>query len=60
MGNRHKKDTINYVKNCFKNLEPIDEYILKQLSEQFKMYMLVGGMPNVVNEYIKTSSLSKY
>ncbi len=54
-----RKDTINYVKNCFKNLEPIDEYILKQLSEQFKMYMLVGGMPNVVNEYIKTSSLSK-
>ncbi len=47
------------MKNCFKNLEPIDEYILKQLSEQFKMYMLVGGMPNVVNEYIKTSSLSK-
>ena len=32
---------------------------MKQLTEQFKMYMLVGGMPNVVNEYVKTSSLSK-
>ena len=54
-----KKEIINYVRECFESIEPIDEYILKQLSEQFKMYMLVGGMPNVVNEYIKTNSLSK-
>lgn len=54
-----KKDTIDYVRNCFLKMEQIDEYILKQFSEQFKMYMLVGGMPNVVNEYIKTNSLSK-
>ena len=54
-----KKEIINYVRECFESIKPIDEYILKQLSEQFKMYMLVGGMPNVVNEYIKTNSLSK-
>ena len=54
-----KKDTIEYAKECFNNIKPMDEYILKQLSEQFKMYMLVGGMPNIVNEYIKTNSLSK-
>lgn len=54
-----KKDTIEYAKECFNNIKPMDEYIMKQLSEQFKMYMLVGGMPNVVNEYIKTNSLSK-
>ena len=54
-----KKETIDYVKDCFENIKPIDEYIMKQLSEQFKMYMLVGGMPNVVNEYVKTNSLSK-
>lgn len=54
-----KKDTIDYVRTCFLKIEQVDEYILKQFSEQFKMYMLVGGMPNVVNEYIKTNSLSK-
>ena len=54
-----KKEIINYVRECFESIEPIDEYILKQLSEQFKMYMLVGGMPNVVNEYIRTNSLAK-
>ena len=54
-----KKEMINYVRECFERIKPIDEYILKQLSEQFKMYMLVGGMPNVVNEYIRTNSLAK-
>lgn len=54
-----KKETINYAKNCFENIKPMDEYVMKQLAEQFKMYMLVGGMPNVVNEYVQTSSLSK-
>ena len=54
-----KKETVNYAKDCFENIKPMDEYVMKQLAEQFKMYMLVGGMPNVVNEYVKTSSLSK-
>lgn len=54
-----KKDTIEYVKSCFTEQKEMDEYILKKFYEQFKMYILVGGMPNIVNEYIKTSSLSK-
>lgn len=54
-----KKETIEYVRQCFEETKEVDTYILKQFSEQFKMYMLVGGMPNVVNEYINTSSLNK-
>ena len=54
-----KKETISYAKDCFENVKPMDEYIMNQLSEQFKMYMLVGGMPNVVNEYVQSNSLSK-
>ncbi len=54
-----KKDTIEYARKCFEKKEPMDEYIIKQLSEQFKLYMLVGGMPNIVDEYVKTNSLSK-
>ena len=54
-----KKETISYAKDCFENIKPMDEFIMNQLSEQFKMYMLVGGMPNVVNEYVESNSLSK-
>ena len=54
-----KKDTIEYARNCFQELKPMDEYVLKQFQEQFKMYMIVGGMPNIVREYIETNSLTK-
>lgn len=53
------KETIKYAKDAFKNLKTMDEYIIEQFSEQFKMYILVGGMPRIVDEYIKTNSLSK-
>ena len=54
-----RKETIDFIRKAFIERREIDEYILKQFSEQFKMYILVGGMPNIVEEYIKTSSLSK-
>lgn len=54
-----RKETIDFIRKAFIERTEIDEYILKQFSEQFKMYILVGGMPNIVEEYIKTSSLSK-
>lgn len=54
-----KKETIELVRNCFKNKEKLDEYILEKFSEQFKMYILVGGMPNIVSKYIQTSSLNE-
>ena len=53
-----KKETIDILRESFNAKKTIDDYILKQISEQFKMYMLVGGMPNIVEEYIKTSSLA--
>lgn len=53
-----KKETIDILRESFNAKKTVDDYILKQISEQFKMYMLVGGMPNIVEEYIKTSSLA--
>ena len=35
----------------------MDENIVGQLNKQFKMYMLVGGMPRIVEEYIESKSL---
>ena len=37
-----KRETIEYVRDRFNELKELDEYILKQFSESFKMYMLVG------------------
>ncbi len=54
-----KENLIFQVKKCFENKTPIDEYILTQLNKQFRMFMIVGGMPRIVNEYVKENSLGK-
>ena len=54
-----KEEIISLARSSFENKQPLDEYILKQLEEQFKMYLLVGGMPRIVESYIETSSLAK-
>lgn len=54
-----KESLIEDVREKFKQKKPIDEYILKQLNTQFRMFLIVGGMPRIVNEYVKEKSLSK-
>ncbi len=54
-----KENLILEVKKCFENKTPIDEYILTQLNKQFKMFLIVGGMPRIVDEYVKEKSLGK-
>ncbi len=54
-----KENIILEVKNCFENKKAVDEYILQQLNKQFKMFLIVGGMPRIVDEYVKEKSLGK-
>lgn len=54
-----KENTIYSVKKNFEDKTPIDEYILKQLNEYFKMFLIIGGMPRIVDEYVKSKSLGK-
>lgn len=54
-----KENLILEVKRCFENKTPIDEYILTQLNKQFRMFLIVGGMPRIVDEYVKEKSLGK-
>lgn len=54
-----KENLILKIKRCFETKTPIDEYILTQLNKQFKMFLIVGGMPRIVDEYVKEKSLGK-
>lgn len=51
------EETIHYIKNKFDNCEKIDEATHERLKKIFLMYIIVGGMPRVVDEYIKTNKL---
>ena len=42
---------INHVKDCYKKHEPVDELIHKKLIQVFYYYLIVGGMPSVINKY---------
>ena len=46
------KNIINHAKESFLNKKNMDEFMIGQLNKQFKMYMLVGGMPRIAQEYI--------
>lgn len=50
-------EVINYINNKFNSYEKIDEATHERLKKLFLSYVIVGGMPRVVDEYIKTSKL---
>ncbi len=52
-----KKDLIDNLRNSFNYITKIDEFILNKISEYFRLFMIVGGMPRVVKRYIKDNNL---
>ena len=53
-----KKEIIEILRESFKQKTPVDEYINKQFSDYFKLYMIIGGMPKIVNDYIENNSMN--
>ena len=52
-----KEELINDLRKKFEEKKAIDDYILKQISNYFKMFVIIGGMPRIVYEYVKNKSL---
>lgn len=46
------KDVIDYAKQCFEMLQPINENIHQVLLSKFKEYLLCGGLPDAVKEFV--------
>lgn len=53
------KATIPMLKSAFENKISLGDGVNRRMMRDFRLYMLIGGMPQVVNEYIKTNNLSK-
>ncbi|MBR6410429.1 MAG: ATP-binding protein [Clostridia bacterium] len=51
--------TIPLIRQCFETRKPVGEQINRRLMRDFRLYMLVGGMPQAVNEYIETNNFRK-
>ena len=53
------KVTIPMLRTAFENKISLGDDINRRMMRDFRLYMLVGGMPQAVNEYIDTNNLSK-
>lgn len=52
MANHVGNDVIAHAKDCFKNMTPIDETVHDILLRRFKEYVLCGGLPDAVKEFV--------
>ena len=53
------KTTYPLLKKCFEMNQGLGDAINRKQLRQFRLYMLVGGMPQAVKEYIQTNNFRK-
>jgi predicted AAA+ superfamily ATPase len=51
--------TIPLIREAFDKKKSLGDDVNRKLMRDFRLYMLVGGMPQAVNEYIDTNNLGK-
>ena len=52
-------DLLDYIKNCFIKKEKVSDPINSSFMNYFKEYLCVGGMPDVVDLFLKTNDLNQ-
>lgn len=53
------KEIFEMLEEKFKNKAVVDEYVHSKLLEVFYLYLIVGGMPEAVDVYLRTNDLEK-
>ena len=56
---RVSQTVMDKLKECFEKKQPVDELIHEKMMELFRLYLIVGGMPAVVDAYIRTNNLKE-
>lgn len=51
--------TIGLLEKAFSSRKPLGDQMNRKLMRDFRLYMLVGGMPQAVEEFINTNNLRK-
>lgn len=50
--------TVDMLREAYGAKRPLGDGVTRKLLRDFRLYMLVGGMPQAVNEYLETNNLS--
>ena len=59
IANGVSQQIFDYLKQCFIEYTPVNEAIHSRLIDLFHLYIIVGGMPAAVAQYIHTNDLTK-
>lgn len=57
LANRLSRSVIDALRACFDEKKPVDALVHEKLMELFRLYLIVGGMPAVVDKYVRTNNL---
>lgn len=52
-------ETIEYIKECYTQQSPVEEIVHKKMLQHFRRYLIVGGMPAAVQEYVDSGDITK-
>ncbi len=50
-------EVIAALRKCWDEKKPVDEFVHNRLMQAFRLYLLVGGMPQAVQSYLDTNNL---
>lgn len=54
-----QKSTIRYLKDCYENGNPVTDAVHQTMCKLFYSYIVVGGMPDVVQTYVDTHDIAQ-
>ncbi len=57
--NNVNNEVITYLKECFDDKKPVNEGIHKQILSLFKDYLISGGLPDAIKEYVVNRNVYK-
>lgn len=57
--NGTSSDVINYLKDCYENKKQVKESIHNLMLNRFKEYLICGGLPDAVKEFVINQNVAK-
>ena len=54
-----QRDTIEYLHDCFDAHKPVEEVVHTKMMQYFQRYLVVGGIPAVVQEFVNSGDIGK-
>lgn len=52
-------ETLGHLRDCFDQLKPVQELVHQKMMLHFQRYLVVGGMPAAVQEYVGTGDINQ-